>query len=482
MPPDLVLDVLGQVLPGGRVLGGAPRVLLQVDEHDLRELAADGQAHRHPGLARLLLRTGLAAPRAPQGPWTLSDVTAVVPVKDDAGRIEAALASLRGVAEVVVVDDGSSDGTGDVARAAGARVLRHERPRGPAAARNAGLAAARTPLVLMVDADTSAPPGWAEPLLGALADPEVLLVAPRVLGLDRRGGSLVERYERVQSPLDQGSRPGLVGPGRDIAFVPAAGLLVRREDLLALGGFDEQLATGEDVDLCTRAADAGWLLRYDPAVVLRHDHRTRLRSMLTRRYQYGGAGAQLWLRHPELNPATSAGGWLAALLLVVGAPRRPAVAGAAVLAAASAARAATMMRSEGVPLRTCAQTAARAELGAARRMAGTAVRFTGLPATALLALRSKRARLLLVGGSLTMHVRDHRSLAPELGVLPFVGLRLLEESALGAGLWHACLRQRSFRPFDPRLALLPRRGSDPQVPLTWEAASRARRAGRASAG
>jgi hypothetical protein len=90
--------------------------------------------------------------------------------------------------------------------------------------------------------------------------------------------------------------------------------------------------------------------------------------------------------------------------------------------------------------------------------------------TAALAVRSRRARLLLAAGSVAMHVRDHRSLRPEMGPLPFVALRLVEEASLGAGLWRACLRARSFRPFDPRLAVLPRRGSDTEERLTWQAA------------
>lgn len=470
LPADLTLNVTGRLLPGGRILGGSPRVLLRVDERGLGELAGGAPARNHPALARRLLRAGLASPRPVVPPWGLADVTAIVPVKDDQARLPQALASLVGVAEVIVVDDGSSDASGEVARAAGARVLRHDQSQGPAAARNAGLAAASTPLVVMVDADTTAEPGWIEALLGALADPEVLLVAPRVLGLDRRGGPLVERYERVQSALDQGPQSGLVGPGRDRGFVPAAALLARRQELLALGGFDIALRTGEDVDLCARASDAGWLVRYDASVVLRHDHRTGWRSFVKRRFEYGGSGAQLWLRHPDLNPATSPGGWLAALLVVAAAPRRWALLAAAGVAGAAAARATALLLTEGVPARVAAETAVRSELGSARRFVGAATRYTGLPVTAALAVRSRRARLLLAAGSVAMHVRDHRALRPEMGPLPFVALRLVEEASLGAGLWRACLRARSFRPFDPRLAVLPRRGSDTEERLTWQAA------------
>jgi mycofactocin system glycosyltransferase len=471
LPPDLALEVTGRVLPRGRLLGGAPRVLLTVDPAALQALSDGAPAARFPDLARLLLRTGNAAPRPVAPSWTMADVTAVVPVKDDQARLRTALASLVGVAEIIVVDDGSCDASGDVARAAGATVLRHQHAQGPAAARNAGLAAARTPLVVMVDADTGAEPGWIGSLLSGLDDPEVLLVAPRVLGLDRTGGSRIERYERVQSALDQGPRSGLVGPGRDRGFVPAAALLVRREAILLLGGFDVDLHTGEDVDLCARASAAGWLLRYDASVVVRHDHRTSPRSFVKRRFQYGGSGAQLWLRHPELLPATSPGGWLAALILVVAAPRRSALLAAAALTAATAGRTTALLLTAGVPPRLSVETAVRTELGSARRFLGMATRYTGLPATTALAVRSRRARALLAVGAVGLHLRDHRALHPELGPAAFVGLRLVEEASLGAGLWLACLKARSFRPFDPRLAVLPRRGSGPER-LTWKAVSR----------
>jgi hypothetical protein len=133
-------------------------------------------------------------------------------------------------------------------------------------------------------------------------------------------------------------------------------------------------------------------------------------------------------------------------------------------------RTTALLRQEGVPLATSATTALRAEVSSARRFVGTAARYTGLPLTAALAVRSRRARLLLAAGSVAMHVRDHRRLQPDLGLASFVALRVVEEASVGAGLWAACLRSRVFRPLDPRLALLPRRIEGRG--LTWEAAPR----------
>jgi hypothetical protein len=118
-----------------------------------------------------------------------------------------------------------------------------------------------------------------------------------------------------------------VAPGGRVAYVPSAALIVRRA---ALGGFDETLRYGEDVDLVWRLHDRGWRVRYDPRVVIRHEA-TRL---LTRRFRYGTSAAPLALRHPgRLAPFVIAP--VPAAVLVLLAARKPRLA-AAVLATQTA--------------------------------------------------------------------------------------------------------------------------------------------------
>ena len=197
-------------------------------------------------------------------------------------------------------------------------MLRHATPRGPAAARNAGLAAARTPLVAFLDSDVVPEPGWLEPLLARLADPAVGLVAPRIVALPPVTGWL-GRYEAVRSSLDLGPDPALVVPRSRVAYVPSAALLVRRDAVGA--GFDEDMHVAEDVDLVLRLHAAGWRLRYEPAARVAHDHRTSLRAWWLRKAFYGTGAAPLALRHRGAVPPMVLSPWAALTsALLPGAP------------------------------------------------------------------------------------------------------------------------------------------------------------------
>ena len=211
-----------------------------------------------------------------------------------------------------MVDDGSADPA--AIRAAADAVRRPRccattRSRGPAAARNSGLAAATTPLVAFLDSDVVPEPGWLDPLLAAFADPAVGLAAPRIVALPPVTGWL-GRYEAVRSSLDLGPDPALVVPRSRVAYVPSAALVVRRA--AAGAGFDERLQVAEDVDLVLRLHAAGWRLRYVPAARVAHDHRTGFAAWWLRKAYYGTGAAPLAVRHrgavpPMVLTPTSAG-------------------------------------------------------------------------------------------------------------------------------------------------------------------------------
>jgi glycosyltransferase involved in cell wall biosynthesis len=219
------------------------------------------------------------------------EVTVVIPTRDRPAGLAAALAALREQTlpaerfETIVVDDGSSP----PARAPGARVLRHERPRGPAAARNTGWRAACAPLVAFTDDDCTATPRWLEALVAASGAGRVVVqgaIAP-----------LPGRREAL-GPLSRTVESG--GPNR-LFFT--ANVAYPRALLDALGGFDERFrhACGEDVELGARATKAGAEGRFAGEALVHHDvTRPSVRDHVRQAVRWGDAVRVLKL-HPELR-------------------------------------------------------------------------------------------------------------------------------------------------------------------------------------
>jgi mycofactocin system glycosyltransferase len=432
----VVLERRARVLDDGAVLlGGAPPRMLH--------LSAAAQT-RH------LLDAGIAHPVAepPDAIPPLTDVTLVIPVKDRTdglARLLTALAAEPGAGRVIVVDDGSADpdAVRKVAQHADADVLRHDVARGPAAARNAGLAAATTPLVAFLDSDVVPQPGWLPALLTHFADPAVGLVAPRIVALPPFTGWL-GRYEAVRSSLDLGPDPALVVPRSRVAYVPSAALLVRRT---AVGsGFDADMHVAEDVDLVLRLHAAGWRLRYEPAACVAHDHRTTLRAWWLRKAFYGTGAAPLALRHRGAVPPMVLSPTAAAMsvLLLLGRP-----VAALVVAAVATQRLSRKLGRLRHPTTTAARLIGLAALGAASQTADAVTRHYW-PLSAVAALVSRRARrtviLIAVAGAVVDWLRADRD-RPALPA--FLLARRLDDLAYGAGLWWGAATHHTLEPLRP---------------------------------
>ena len=131
-------------------------------------------------LAARLERGGLLHPRPGSGAGEAAIAT-VIPARDGGDALVDLVATLAPAGPVIVVDDGSTDGSPERAAAAGARVIANAGAPGPAGARNTGLGTAATELVAFLDADCIADPGWRAGLGAMLAaDPSLALLAPRV--------------------------------------------------------------------------------------------------------------------------------------------------------------------------------------------------------------------------------------------------------------------------------------------------------------
>jgi GT2 family glycosyltransferase len=198
-------------------------------------------------------------------------VTIVIATRDRRGVLHHTLQRLAALGDgtpVVVVDNGSRDGTPEAVRAAfpSVDVVPLDRDRG-AAARNIGVERATTRHVAFLDDDSWWSPGALARAVDVLdAHPAVAVVAARVLvGDDERMDPTCAAMER--SPLPDRS----AAPGTPVLGFVACGAVVRREAFRAVGGFHERYGIGgEEALLAARLAAAGCELRYVPAVVAHH--------------------------------------------------------------------------------------------------------------------------------------------------------------------------------------------------------------------
>jgi len=439
---------------GAALLGGLPPRLLRLAPL-ARQLLGAGilqvQDTRTGGLARTLLDAGVAHPRPAPGP-SAADVTVVIPVRDNPTGLAAVLAAVAGMA-VVVVDDGSAT---PVRAPAGVLVLRHARSRGPAAARNTGLAAAATPFVAFLDSDVLPGPGWLAPLLAHLSDPAVGLVAPRIVATAGTAQGWVGRYESVRSSLDLGTKEAPVVPRSRVAYVPSAALVVRVAALVSLQswpGFDESMPVAEDVDLCWRLHAQGWRLRYEPAATVGHSHRTRVRPWLARKAFYGTGAAALAWRHPQLVPPVRLAPWTAAACVLAVSATWPGLLGAAGVTAVATKRLSGSLSQLQHPGRIALSLAPQALAGAAWQLTSAAWRHWW-PISLLVALASARARRTLLVLGVAEGVGDwwvHRAAGCGLDPVRYLVAKRADDLAYGAGLWRGAGRHRSIAALLPQL-------------------------------
>ncbi|MGV9610979.1 mycofactocin biosynthesis glycosyltransferase MftF [Nocardia xishanensis] len=439
------LDRRTRLFRGGRVvLGGAPLQLLVLGPGGADRFGAwlsgapVGGGPGEQALARRMLDAGIVHPVPGPGGFTNDDVTLVVPVKDNAAGIGRLLAASGGIPERIVVDDGSSP---PLATA----TIRHDHPRGPAAARNSGWRHACTPLVAFLDSDTVPAAGWLSSVLPLFDDPAIAAVAPRVRSLVT--GPL-GRYEAERSSLDMGPEEAIVRPDGRVRYVPTAALVVRRDVLEAVGGFDETMRYGEDVDLVWRLLDAGHTIRYQPNSIVEHEPRHTVSAWLRQRFDYGTSAAPLAQRHPRLLhcaylPASAVPQYVAA------ATGHPLVATAFTLLAT--ARTAQRLHRRGVPAGVALSVAASGQYAQARQLAD-ATRRVWWPA----ALLSRRGRVMLAATYLPPIVAILRGGQGPRGVL----LYILDQLAYGLGVWKGCVRHRTPDPLLPRMNRSRKTGTD----------------------
>lgn len=231
-------------------------------------------------------------------------VSVVVPVYNGKATIAACVDSLLALdfpseqREIVVVDNGSTDGTAEVLTHFGSRlrVVREPEP-GPAAARNAGVRAARGQLIAFTDADCHADRSWLGHLLPPLRDPAVGITGGRVRALPP--GNRVTAFDELihdqERAIEQFDPP----------YAITANWGSRREVLERVGLFDESLLRGSDSDLAIRIGAHGYRLVYCQEAVIFHRHESTLLGLFREGHDHGRGTMMLRARGRRTAPLGS---------------------------------------------------------------------------------------------------------------------------------------------------------------------------------
>lgn len=230
-------------------------------------------------------------------------VSVVVPVYNGSETLLDCLRALRSQSidkaayEIIVVDDGSTDGSADLASAAGVQAVR-QRNLGAPAARNTGIQIARGTWIAFTDADCIPTRTWLASLLRRVESDGIgaqsLGAAGRTLGYSSL--SPPARFVDLTFGLD--AERSLAHPR--FPFAPTANVMYQRDMLTSLGGFDDRFATYDACDLHYRLLSKyEGVFSFEPRAVVLHRHRPTWRAYWRQQVSYGRGYAQFVMRHRD---------------------------------------------------------------------------------------------------------------------------------------------------------------------------------------
>jgi glycosyltransferase involved in cell wall biosynthesis len=270
-----------------------------------------------------------------------ASLTVVICSLNGADRIERPLNALdaqtiRSELQIIVVDDGSTDRTADIARTRGLTVIRHPENRGLSAARNTGMRAAETSIVAFLDDDCEPVPNWAELVVGGYQD-DVTGVGGPVIPISGSGfmARYVERNNRHEPlELELAASQALpyrlflylrrqwitppVKPRRDVYCFTGGNMSFRREALLAVDGFDERFRFGSEEEDLTRRLRRIHRDRmvFVPQAWISHRFEPTVHNVLRRNIAYGKGNGLQYRKWPEVRPTIFPGPLLILCMLV----------------------------------------------------------------------------------------------------------------------------------------------------------------------
>jgi GT2 family glycosyltransferase len=255
----------------------------------------DRKRHKKPAFAAVqeYLR-GSLPPALPDYP----KVSVVVCVYNGERTMDACLASLEKINypnyEVIVVNDGSTDGTRQIAEGYDYIRLINQENKGLSEARNVGVRFASGEIVAFTDADCMADPDWLTQLVARFQRSDFAAVGgPNLTPPD-------DSFIASCVAVSPGAPTHVLLDDEVAEHIPGCNMAFRREALEAIDGFDPIFrAAGDDVDLCWRLQNKGYQIGFSPAAVVWHFRRNTIRDYIKQQRGYGKAETMLFFKHPS---------------------------------------------------------------------------------------------------------------------------------------------------------------------------------------
>jgi len=266
----------------------------------IRAVLVVGFAARHSRAARRT-HSGRSRRRVdvPARPEVIEPVSVIVPAYNESAGIEAAVRSIAASThpvQVIVVDDGSTDGTADIVEALGlarVTVIRKENGGKPSAL-NAGLAVASHDLVVMIDGDTVFKPETVHALIQPFANPLVGAISGNTKVANR--GGILGAWQHIEYVVGFNLDRRLFDIAECMPTVPGAIGAFRRNALLGVGGVsDDTLA--EDTDLTMALSRAGWRVVYQEDARAWTEAPASLGALWKQRYRWCYGTLQAMWKH-----------------------------------------------------------------------------------------------------------------------------------------------------------------------------------------
>ncbi len=277
----------GLVAAGIATLGRAVLVMVVAFRHS-RAVRRNREAEREKAWFSQPLRTEVLVP-----------VSVIVPAYNEAAGIEAAVRSIAASnhpVQVIVVDDGSTDGTADIVESLGlpdVETIRKENGGKPSAL-NAGIAAARHDLVVMVDGDTVFEPDTVHVLIQRFADPRVGAISGNTKIANR--GGILGAWQHIEYVVGFNLDRRLFDVAECMPTVPGAIGAFRREALAAVGGVSND-TLAEDTDLTMALCRDGWRVVYEDDALAWTEAPATLGALWKQRYRWCYGTLQAMFKH-----------------------------------------------------------------------------------------------------------------------------------------------------------------------------------------